>query len=639
MHVFVAMPYHKQNGIYFDNIYDKLIYPALEQEGFEVFRADQEIIAGNIRIDMFQELLLADLVVADLSIDNPNVCYELGVRHALRARGVIQIKCKRKHMPFDVYTDRTLTYHIKYGKPDPKFLEKDKAALATMASETISSWYGRRISPVYHLLKYLKEPDWKSTRIDQSMELWDKHKKWEDKIEEVRKKQSAGDILVLADEAPIQALRLEAYRKAGKALLDVGQYSLASEKIEKALSINPEDLESLQQKGICLGRLQKFDQAKQWLKNVDEKYPRNAETYALLGRVEKDAWLKTWKNNETSEKMKEDAAKSKALLKEAIEYYNKGFILNPSHYYSGINTLTLLYLLNHLTTNDVDTEILRTLEGGVRWATKSAIANEKDFKYWSKATLAEIEVLASEQRIVEEAYRNAIASSEKKWFAVNSSLQQLLILRYLGFRPKEVDAAIDILKEALKNLEPSKSPDLVFLFSGHMIDMPNRKEPRFPNDKKYIDIAARAISLKLDELGAKKDDLALCGGACGGDLLFAEACLERGLHLEIHIPFDEPTFTRKSVAFAGDVWLNRFYKVKGNANTKLFIMPEELGDPPKGVDAYARNNLWQLYTALAWTPEKVRFICLWNRKEGDGLGGAEDMYDQISKHFGQAYGT
>ena len=66
-------------------------------------------------------------------------------------------------------------------------------------------------------------------------------------------------------------------------------------------------------------------------------------------------------------------------------------------------------------------------------------------------------------------------------------------------------------------------------------------------------------------------------------------------------------------------------------------MPDEIGQVPKGVDAYARNNLWQLYTALSWTPEKVRFICLWNRKGGDGPGGTKDMYDQTSKHSGQTY--
>jgi hypothetical protein len=180
-------------------------------------------------------------------------------------------------------------------------------------------------------------------------------------------------------------------------------------------------------------------------------------------------------------------------------------------------------------------------------------------------------------------------------------------------------------------------PKSVFLFSGHMIDASGRTEQRFPNDKKYIDIAANAIVAKLDELGANNDDLALCGGACGGDLLFAESCLERDLHLEIRIPFEESTFLLKSVNFAGESWQNRFYQVKNNPNTKLYVMPDEIGLTPEGVDAYARNNLWMLYTALSYTHEKVSFICLWNGKEGDGPGGTKDMYDRISKHSGQVY--
>ena len=117
--------------------------------------------------------------------------------------------------------------------------------------------------------------------------------------------------------------------------------------------------------------------------------------------------------------------------------------------------------------------------------------------------------------------------------------------------------------------ETRGEPKSVFLFSGHMIDAPGRTEPRFPNEEKYVDIAANAIAAKLDELGASKDDFALCGGACGGDLLFAEACLERGIHLEIRIPFEERTFLLKSVSFAGNLWQDRYYKVKRNQNTKL----------------------------------------------------------------------
>src|SRR5437667_1459632 len=143
-HVFVAMPFGNKEGIDFNKIYSDLIKPALESVGFEVFRADEEMRAGDIRTDMFQELLLADLVVADLSIDNPNVWYELGVRHALRARGVIQIQCQREHMPFDVYVDRTLRYHIKDGAPDLAHLEADRKALAEFATTTMNASYGRK---------------------------------------------------------------------------------------------------------------------------------------------------------------------------------------------------------------------------------------------------------------------------------------------------------------------------------------------------------------------------------------------------------------------------------------------------------------------------------------------------------------
>src|ERR1051325_9799769 len=103
-HAFVAMPFGVKEGIDFNKVYEDYIKPALEGAGFDVFRADEEMRAGDIRSDMFQELLLADLVVADLSIDNPNVWYELGVRHALRMRGVIHISCRQDREPFDLLT-------------------------------------------------------------------------------------------------------------------------------------------------------------------------------------------------------------------------------------------------------------------------------------------------------------------------------------------------------------------------------------------------------------------------------------------------------------------------------------------------------------------------------------------------------
>ena len=67
------------------------------------------------------------------------------------------------------------------------------------------------------------------------------------------------------------------------------------------------------------------------------------------------------------------------------------------------------------------------------------------------------------------------------------------------------------------------------------------------------------------------------------------------------------------------------------------MMPEELGPTPANVNPYERNNLWMLYTALSMGPEKVRFICLWDGKGGDGPGGTKHMYEEVKNRSGQAY--
>jgi tetratricopeptide (TPR) repeat protein len=642
LHVFVAMPYGIKEGINFNKVYDDYIKAALEGVGFEVFRADKEIRAGNIRTDMFQELLLADFVVVDLSIDNPNVWYELGIRHALRARGVVQIQCKRDYMPFDVYVDRILRYHVKDGVPDADYLRADKEALANFATETMNSWHGRKISPVYQLLRYLQEPEWKKLRVDEAQEFWEVQEAWESRIEIARRKDRPGDIMVLAEEMPTRVLRLEAHRAAGKALVKLLQFSFALEQYEKALAIDPADVLSRQQKGIILGRLKKYDEAAVWLNELVKDHPDDPEIRGLLGRVKKDAWLESWKETgRTAEEKRKIAAEEDGLLREGIEPYATGFSLDCCHYYSGINALTLRHLLKHLTGTTENDKEISIMEGGVRWAVHSALhrafqKNQKD--YWAQVTLGDLEVLVSDENAIRRAYKDAVAIVKKDWFALDSSRQQLFILKDLGFRPPQVEAALSIFDHALGNLKtPSltSQPPQVFLFSGHMIDAPGRGEPRFPADKEKI--AAEAIARKLDEVGAGQGDLALCGGACGGDLLFAEACLKRGLHLEIRIPFDEPTFLKESVTFAGAGWKDRYYAVKNNSLTKVLMMPDELGPLPKNANAFERNNKWQLYSALAWGAEKVHFICLWNGKGGDGPGGTKHMIDEVQKRAGRVY--
>ena len=646
-HAFVAMPFGVKRDsqgveIGFNRVYTELIKPALEAAGLDVFRADEEGCGGDIRTDMFQELLIADLVVADLTLDNPNVWYELGVRHALRARGVVLICGGHVTTAFDLYTDRKLRYSIKDGVLDPATIEQDKQNLTDMVKATMESWHGRKISPVYHLMPNLQEPDWKSLRIGDVQEFWQQHDAWERRIELARKAGHIGDVLVLADEAPIAAFRAEAWIKAGETLRKGEHFNFALEQLERGLAIDPQNLKGLQEQGICLQRLallgrsgHSSDRARDHYRKVLELYPQDQETWALLGRVDKDAWVVAWRQaGKTPEQMRDEAAYEDALLRAAIDSYVTSYRSNPGHYYSGINALTLIHLYRHLTNDPRYDQAMNTMAGAVRFAAESN--SDESQRFWSNATVGDLEVLVGAPDTIKAAYKEAIAKNDKDWFALNSCRTQLKLLRDLGFRPENVEAGIATFDRSLQKLEKPEEhwqPRRVFLFAGHMIDAPGRQPPRFPAEKESI--AAQKIAEALDKLGACPEDLALTQGACGGDLLFTEACQQRRVRIAWLQPFDEPEFIQRSVVCSGEAWRDRYLAAKATLITEIRSVPEQLGTLPKGVDPFERCNLWLLYTALAYGIDKVWFICVWNGGGGDGPGGTAHMYQEVKRRTGQ----
>lgn len=181
----------------------------------------------------------------------------------------------------------------------------------------------------------------------------------------------------------------------------------------------------------------------------------------------------------------------------------------------------------------------------------------------------------------------------------------------------------------MKSAQPDVhwQPRKVFLFSGHMMDAPDRATPRFPLWQEPA--AAQQIARTLDRLGTGPDDLALTQGACGGDLLFTEACLQRGVKVHWLQPFPEPDFIRKSVACCGDAWYARYL----DARSGLAALPRSVPDEPG--DRYERCNLLLLDTALAYGADRVHFICLWNGGGGDGPGGTAHMYEEVKRKSGQ----
>jgi hypothetical protein len=85
-----------------DAAYKAIIKPAVEACGLTCIRADEVAHAGVIDVKMYELLLRADLVIADISTANPNAIYELGVRHALRPYRTIIMKEEEGKFQFDL---------------------------------------------------------------------------------------------------------------------------------------------------------------------------------------------------------------------------------------------------------------------------------------------------------------------------------------------------------------------------------------------------------------------------------------------------------------------------------------------------------------------------------------------------------
>lgn len=99
------MPFSTQ----FDGIWLSVIKPTIQELNDECYRVDDFFNVGSILNDIFKSIHSADYILADLTIQNPNVYYELGYAHAINKR-VILITQDISTLPFDLKHQRVILY-------------------------------------------------------------------------------------------------------------------------------------------------------------------------------------------------------------------------------------------------------------------------------------------------------------------------------------------------------------------------------------------------------------------------------------------------------------------------------------------------------------------------------------------------
>ena len=226
MRAFIIRPFRVQREIDFDAVEKELIGPALSALGIEGRTTIEILRQGNIRVDMFQRLLTADLVVADLSIHNANVFYELGVRHALRSKYTFLLRANIDKYPFDLQTDR---YFI-YEKDLPA---ASLAALIAALRHTLAS--DASTSPVFQLLPNLKEQE--RSRFCAGP------RGFQETVGQAEAGKRVGDLSFLAAEIQDLEWECEGLRAIGRAQFHLKAFSEARAMWEAVRSFDVLDLE------------------------------------------------------------------------------------------------------------------------------------------------------------------------------------------------------------------------------------------------------------------------------------------------------------------------------------------------------------------------------------------------------------
>lgn len=642
-HAFVVMPFGKKKGgdgsIYdFNAIYTQLIKPTLEAAGFEPFRADEETASGDILTDMFQELLLADLVLCDLSIDNANVFYELGIRHAFRKRGVVHIQAGRAYMPFDIFNVRTIPYHITpEGVPDPEYLEKDKAAIMRVCMDTWKSDQDAVHSPIFNLLTGLEEPDRKTLRTPLATGFWREYNEWRQRVTVAQRQQHIGDILLFTEEITNPLIKEEAVGEAGKALQNMGRNELALQQYRKGLEINPRNLDFRRQEAIFLNRLGRVEEAIVKLEGILKDFPHDTESIATLGRIYKDVWIDSWKWITDKEKRLRTAYEAYHWLVKAFNTYLKGYRYDLNNTYPGVNAFTMGTLLLDLADKFEDPqdpdpdiaavrELLPELRGALLFSL-DAKSRDENATYWTLVSLAELHVMTADRpQRVERAYRKALTAARRNLFFLQSSLNQLQMLGLLDVRSEFVETGTQVIRQEIVRLRKEEaivggeskmaeqaSPGRVFLFSGYAVNNPRKKETHFPaENEQYF---RQALDALLEKFDAGPNDLAVVSGMhAGSPIIFVEACLERGIPVEAYFPVSEAQYVRDFIAPCGDSWTERYYNARTHPLCNEFYQSDRLGPPREGDNIHERNNRWVCYSSLMRGVDKMRLIAFWDGK-------------------------
>ena len=590
----------------------ELLAPALVEADCEPFRADNQTSAGDIRTDMFFELVTADVVVADLSILNPNVYYELGIRDGVCPRGVFIIdggwsapeafRCRAGSL-------LQIRWQVVFARcgarqPDQEPSQRDhggdQGLGAVLARALQSDGSGNR------------QPSCTGTcqASDRSIGMVSKSPKRaiSERCSGIGNSASARrgkwtDQVTLLLSRRMRRRAFIGRRSFGKPralLIGLCEFHAAEDVLQEILRITPDDIDSQLYLGIVLAICRDTERAEHQLRSMLARQETDPKAGAALGYVYRLLWYLQWKD---AQNPRERARESIQLLVSSICSFLDVHRLHPEEYFSGYNALLLLEVATELFPDCglperfVNRGELATV---VRYTANAARENagktgDYDTQFWSAVALSGLEMLANNDQEAAQRIEDACAVPSATRFFLQLLKERLDLLRLLKFREKFVIDALKTVDRALRSKQQQKRWARVFVFHGYPIDEKDQVG-RFPSSAaKAVENRIRSI---LEEWKVGAGDLAICSGSTESDVMFGERCLE--LNANVRLLMLEPTPLQLVKPFIDPTcneWISRCSALLDHPETEVWYHTDELGDPVEPATAQSRHNRWILNTA------------------------------------------
>lgn len=442
---FVLMPFGEKEGsdgriIEFDEVYKKVFKPAIKEADLKPIRADEEWAGGIIHKPMFERLMLCDYAVADLTTANPNVLYELGVRHGIRPHSTVLTFAKGMRLPFDVKPLRGIPYGLNsLGLP-----QDVKEAKKSIQNRLLDCRDPDTDSPLFQLVSDMPKLDISHLKTDTFRDVAEYSQEIKEELAGARQKGSKAvseiekeleEKVSIKDTDPGIVVDLLISHRAVK------NWQRMVDLVEKMAPELANSILVCEQLGFALNRLEKHHKAeKVLLKIIDEKGP-SSETNGILGRVYKDLWEKA--------KNKGNKNKAAGYLKKSIDTYLEGFETDWRDAYPGVNAVTLMEIGEEEDSRQYD------IFPVVKYSVKRRLETRNP-DYWDFATLLELHVIAEEKEKAEQVLPKCLVEVRESW-EPETTVRNLNLLRQAknnrNINIEWIDGLISELEKAAQEFE------------------------------------------------------------------------------------------------------------------------------------------------------------------------------------------